>query len=205
MYDEIGMPSSHNVTVGILGGESVAEQNKGITPVFYMEPVENPAKSAEAGRPIFDQEERVRIFIAGDMLNQSVQPVTQSIRDRFPEQYRAWKEKKTERTISGTPLRSWAALSPSNVAEFEALNIFDVEGLASLSESAFARMQGLREWSTKARAYLECAANGADAAKYAEENLRLQIELEDQKKLVTEMAARLDALEAASSKRRANA
>ena len=200
MFEELPAIGGANVTIDMDGQQRLAEMNKGVTPVFFMEPVQNPAKTAEAGRPIFDQEERVRLFVAGDQFNQVVHPVSQELRERFPEQYRAWKEKKTEMTITGTPLRQWPLLSAHHVAEFEALKIFTVEALSSLPESALSRMQDMREWRAKAEAWLGSAKDGAFAVKLAEENEKLKDNVAALQQQIKDLADRVSAAENAKRK-----
>lgn len=196
MYDDIGFPSQANVTVGLgFSGERLAEMNKGITPMFFIEPVENAAKTAEEGRPMFDEMECVRLFIAGDPLSQAVNPVDASIKARFPAEYKRWKEDHEDRHISGTPLRAWALLTPSQIKEFEAIGIFNVEGVASIADVNLSRSASLREWREKAIAYLAGAKDGAAITRYAEENLRLRDEIADLKDEMAKFADELKALQ----------
>lgn len=192
MFDDIGMPGAANVTVdGASGQVTIADNNKGVTPIFFMEPVKNAAKTAEEGRPIFDLLERVMLRVAGDSFTQIVHPVDEAQKARFPEQYRRWKEQHQAMTVSGTPLRQWSALSPANVAEFEALGIFNVEGLAGLSDVNITRSQGLREWRAKAEAYLMTAKDTAVSVRFAEENMHLKSEIADLKRQMEELAAKV--------------
>jgi hypothetical protein len=187
------VPTSHNLTLGLGGGSQLAAMNQGITPYFFLEPIENPRRTAEEGRPIFEDMERVRLFVAGDQYNQVVHPVDNAMRERFPEAYRAFKEKRAMH-IDGTPLKQWALLKPSDIAEFAALQIFNVEGLAQVPDSALQRAHGLREWREKARAWLATAKDGAAAVKYAEENVRLNDEIGELKRQMAELGAQVTAM-----------
>jgi len=192
MYqDEVGTISSHNLTLGLDGSHHFADMNKGITPVFFLEPIQNPQKTAEAGRPICDDMERVRLFVAGDPYNQVVHPVDMGIKERFPEAYRRWKEKNEDMHIEGTPIRQWSLLTPANIAEFEAIKIYSVEGLAQVPDSSLQRCMGLREWREKARAWLATAKDGAAAVKYAEENVRLNDEIAELKRQMGELSSQM--------------
>jgi hypothetical protein len=187
------VPTSHNLTLGLGGGSQLAAMNQGITPYFFLEPIENPRRTAEEGRPIFEDQERVRLFVAGDLYNQVVHPVDHAMRERFPEAYRAFKEK-GEMHIDGTPLRQWALLKPSEIAEFHALKIYNVEGLAQIPDSSLQRAHGLSEWREKARAWLATAKDSAAAVKYAEENVRLNNEIVELKRQQAEQGAQIAAL-----------
>ena len=192
MFDDIGSPGTANFSIGLDGASRLAEMNKGVTPLFFIEPVKNEAKSKEAGRPIFDEVEIVRLLVAGDQYNQVTHPAdSEYIQQRFPDEYRRWKEKKQERHVSGTPLRQWPLLSSGNVAEFEALNIFNVEGLANIPETSIGKVMGLREWRAKAQAWLATAKDGAEVARIAEENLGLKDQLKELGEQVKALSAQI--------------
>lgn len=186
-------PTSHNFTLGLDGRSQTAKMNEGITPYFFLEPIKNPKRTAEEGRPIFEDQERVRIFVAGDLGTQVVHPVDTGIRERFPEAYRAFKEKR-EMHIEGTPIRQWALLTPANIAEFEAIKIFSVEALAQVADSSLQRVMGLREWREKAKTWLAVNKDSAAAVKYAEENVRLNDEIGELKRQMAELGAQVTAM-----------
>ena len=191
---DFAVPTSHNAVFGQQAyGAQAAAMNHGITPVFFLEPVVNPKKTAEAGRPIYEDMERVRLFVAGDPYNQVVNPVDQATKERFPEAYRAFVEKR-EMHVEGTPIRQWALLTPKDVAEFEAIKVFSVEGLAQIPDSSLQRVHGLREWREKARTWLAVNKDSAAAVQYAAENLRLNDEIAGLKKDLSELAAQVSGL-----------
>lgn len=201
MFDDIGSPGGANFTVGLDGSSNLAEMNKGVTPLFFVEPVKNDAKSKEAGRPIFDEVEIVRLLVAGDPYNQVTHPAdSEYIQNRFPEEYRRWKEKKQERHISGTPLRQWPLLSPANVAEFEALNIFNVEGLSNIPETSIGKIMGMREWRAKAQAWLAAAKDSAVITQMASENDSMKDQIKDLAEKVTELTLQLQQAQTAALK-----
>lgn len=188
MYDDLGSSGSANFTINLDGSSQTAEMNKGITPVFYREPVLNPSRTAKEGRPIYDDMEVVRIFVAGDPLNQIVKPADQSMRERFPVQWKAWQEKQESMTISGTPIRQWPLLTPANIAEFEGLKIFSVEALSEVSDGNVTKAVGLREWREKAKAWLASSKDSNAAVEYAAENMRLRSEMDEMKTRLNELS-----------------
>jgi hypothetical protein len=193
-FDDIGSPGAANFTVGLDGGSRLAEMNKGVTPMFSILPVKNDSKSKDAGRPIFDEIEICTLFVAGDQYNRVTHPAdSEYIQNRFPEEYRRWKEKHQDRHISGTPLREWPLIGPAHIAEFEALGIFNVEGLAGIPESSIGKF-GLREWRAKAAAWLASAKDGAVVTKLAAENDAMRGEV---KELADKVALLSDQLAAA--------
>lgn len=188
--DVLGDAGDPLVTIGQGGREQWVEMNKGITPIFFMEPVENPAASAKAGRPIFDEIETVRIFVAGDPHNQITAPVTDHYKERFAEAYARWKaDRDSANQISGTPLRQWPLMTPARIKEFEALAIFNVEGLASVADGLLSKHHGLREWRERAVAWLKNAEDSAFAVEMAEENQRLKDEIKDLRSEMSELGA----------------
>ena len=174
-----------------------AAMNKGVTPIFFVEPVENPRKSEDEGRPIFDELERVRIVVAGDAFSASVQPVTEEIVERFPTQYAAFKRKAADHHISETPITEWPILTRSQASELHAIKIFSVENLAAVSDANIVRLgPNGRELRAKAQAYLEVAKDGAAVANLARENVQLKDEVTDLKVQMKGLADRLAALDA---------
>lgn len=192
--DPVGTPF---FSVDESGRETYAEMNKGVTPIFFLEPVENPKATLEEGRPMFTPEERVRIVVAGDQYNQVVHPVDDAIRMRFADAYNRFKAKHADHHITGTPLRAWPLLKVEQVAEFEALNIFNVEGLANIAETNIARAPNLRMWRDKAATWLASAKDGAVAVQLAEKNAQLESDMATLKQQMAELSARLDKKKAA--------
>jgi hypothetical protein len=138
---------------------------KNVYATFSVEPVHMEFKSNEAGRPIYEDREFVRIFVAGDSKSEVFRQVEAGDKDRFREEYRRFKDNASEdaQTV-GTPLSAWPAMTRSLVAEFSAMKIRTVEQLSDLSDTGIQAfgMGGL-EWRNKARAYLLAASDGAAA------------------------------------------
>lgn len=140
-------------------GASQANRDSTI-PRFHMEAVEDPVSSAAQGRPIFFQQERVQ-FIQPGSTNSPVEIVNDSHRQRWPEQYAAFR-KGEDWALEGTPIEQWPFLRKVNVYELKALSIFTVEQCADLSDLACQNMgMGGMAIRTAAKAYL----SDADAMK----------------------------------------
>lgn len=143
---------------------------------FFTEATENPRKSREAGRPIFEDAEFVRIKIAGDPKNTLIAPANQvsgperlSYAERFPEHYRYFKDHLGTH-VEGLPLTEMPWLTASKRAELKALNILTVEALAGLDGTMLQRIGiGARELKNQATAWLEKLDGSADAGKLAAE------------------------------------
>lgn len=145
-------------------------------PKFYRDAIENPARSKEEGRPIYDEIEMVEVRMPGDRLTVFVSPVEDVHRARWPEIYAAFKRGE-ERAASGTPLEHWASpeMTRSRVAELKACNILSVEELADVPDNVLPRLgMGGRALREQARAYLAAAKGGADVSAMAAQIAKLQ-------------------------------
>jgi hypothetical protein len=169
---------------------------------FKAEQIENPAKSKEAGRPIFDDVEFCSIQHVGDQKTWFVVPAEERsiyVRDRggsgryvtyaecYFEHYKAFKEGEA-RAQSGTPVEELPFLSAAKRAELKALNIHTAEALAQLDGTPLTRLgMGGREMKNQAQAYLDRAKEGAIDAKLAAQNARLEEELAAMREQVAAM------------------
>jgi len=149
---------------------------------FFTKARQNKAKTAKAGRPIFDQHEFVEIRLAGDKDSVVVAPaheVTMTVRtspadtgtkityaQRFPEEYAAYKRQE-EIAAVGTPIEELTALNVAERAELKAVNIITVEALAGLGTTKGLGMNGDR-WVDLAKAYLKRAESGKTDAELVE-------------------------------------
>lgn len=159
---------------------------------FFIHPVEHAAKSREAGRPIFEDREYVRITLPGDRLREHVAPANEmhyvshakrqmTYAERFATLYKAWKDS-GEEVGSGTPLTAAPFLTPARIEELKHRKIRTVEQLAGLPDS-IARTLGMnaRDMVAQANAYLK-------AAEGTSEITRMQAEIDALKKMVGQPA-----------------
>lgn len=135
---------------------------------FYIRPVQNKFRSEEAGRPIFDEVEFVKIIVPGDKNLIFDQPADASHQHRFPKQYDRFKAGHKQ-SNDGTPLEAVTWLTVGQVAEFKALNIMTVEQLADVSDQLAQRFMGAFELRRKAQAFLEASKGEAATSKLAAE------------------------------------
>jgi hypothetical protein len=166
----------------------------------------NPQKSKEAGRPIFDEIERVSVQHVGDQktwpwFNAHERSIYirgpggegsyKTYAENFYEHYKAFKEGQA-RAQSGTPVEELPFLSNAKRAELKALNIHTAEALAQLEGTPLTRLgMGGREMKNQAQAYLDRAKEGAMDAKLAAQNARLQDELEKMREQLANVMERL--------------
>jgi hypothetical protein len=172
-------------------GIDYAAMNKGITPVFFIEPVPDEKATEAAGAVRMREQEMVRIHVAGDMLNVHCSPVLDEHKERFAVQYEAWKTKRQARHIEGTPLKNWPMISPLRIAEFEAMGIFSVENLRDTSDNNIQKLAEGRVWREKAKGWLESAEKNGASAKFAAENERLRSDMEEMRRQIAELSAQV--------------
>lgn len=139
---------------------------------FFMKPVELPAKSKEAGRPIFEDREMVRIVFPGDSKREHVAPANEmhfvsqhrrqmTYAERFADTYRRFKDANSDQIV-GTPITHLPFLTEARRAEFRAAGIKTAEQLAGLPDVTIKKMgPGFREFVTQAKAYLKAAEGTA--------------------------------------------
>lgn len=160
------------------------DKEPNVQPFFYLDTIKNELKSAEAGRPIFDEVEMVEVRIAGDRnfvprfpahsmyVRQGDEIVTYAM--RWPDQYAAFKSDEVQ-TASGTPLEELTFLTAARRSELKALKIYTAESLAALEGPNLKVLAGegykLKE---QAQAYLNKANSFSSVSKLATENAELR-------------------------------
>lgn len=129
-------------------------------------------KSKLRGCPVYDDVEVVEIRNPGEK-----EPIIVAADDfhkrRFPKQYEAFK-KGIENFVGGTPLDLLFPASPSTVNQLKAFNIYSIQQLSTISDSAMEQIPMGRSLADKAKAYLRDA--GAGQSHHAMEAMKAQIE-----------------------------
>ena len=131
--------------------------------------VENPLKTMEEGRPIFDDVEHcfitapgshdIKVFPANTFARWVGSPfgggqTKQSYAERFSHQYRQFKAHVAQ-TKSGTPLEHARFLSEARRAELKAQNVYTVEALADIEGNELKNLgPGGREMKNQAIAFI---------------------------------------------------
>lgn len=173
-----------------VGGEVDYElMNKGITPIFFIEPVLDQKASDEAGCPRYRNAEHVRLMVAGDSLNVPVLPVDDGIKQRFAPQYARWKTNRDDKQIDGTPLKEWPLLTPAQIMEFRGINVFTVEQLSEISDANVTRLYDGRVWRKKATDWLRIAKDSGVVNQQAVQIERQNEKIAELEKTLLEMSA----------------
>lgn len=141
---------------------------KRLSASFFLEAVEDPEQSAAQGRPIYREEEWVRIMVPGDTSNIVVRSVRPVDKELYAQQYAAFKSRQ-EQPVVGTPLDKVPFLSRARVMEFNAIGLKTAEQVRDMSDtiaSKFMDAHGIRK---RLGDFLLAAADGAPMEKLQSE------------------------------------
>lgn len=140
--------------------EYLAGFRKPVIPRFETKAVHMEHASKQQGRPIYEDREYVEIMVVGERGFSAYEPVSDEHKQRWPEEYRAFKEGK-ESPLQGTPLAEWPTVTRSKVEELAFFHIRSVEDLAGVNDAQLQKLgMGARELREKARTFLEVALKG---------------------------------------------
>lgn len=165
-----------------------AEADKKLLVLFFRDTVKNESKSIEAGRPIFDEIDLVKIITPGSR-DSFIGDATPEYQARFAGQWARYKAGKDQLT-SGTPLKQLPWMTEAQIAEFGAVGCHTVEQLVGMSDALSQKFMGHHQIKQKAQAYLDAAAGMAPT-------MKLQAELEKRDEMITQLQSQVDALVAA--------
>ena len=155
---------------------------------FYVKAVMNNFKSAEAGRPVFDEKDFIRIIVPGDRNTVVDTVVTPEYAHRFRSRYDAFKRNQAE-PVTGTPLAIWPHISVGMRAELAASHVTTVEQLAELPDGLAQRFMGINSLREKAKVFLKNAEDGSAASKLQHELEQRDNEIEVLKRQMAELQA----------------
>lgn len=137
--------------------------------MFYNRSVHNPVKSAQAGTPIHDDVDHVRIHQPGERLNIIDRPVQPSDKLRFPREWKAYIDNR-EQIPEGTPIDLLFPAHPNVGANLRGLGVYTIEQCAALSGHAMDVIgMGAQEYVNRAKEYLEAANKGVGLHKLHKE------------------------------------
>lgn len=155
-----------------------SEADKKLVVIFYRDTVKNEPKSVDAGRPIFDEFDFVKILTPGSR-DTFTGDATPQYQERFPMQWARYKQGR-EQQSSGTPLNQLPWMSIGQVAEYNALNVHTVEQLVNMPDVLAQKFMGMHGIKQRAQLYL-------DAAKDAAPTQKLQAELQKRDEQIAEL------------------
>ncbi|MDH5739996.1 MAG: hypothetical protein OEY77_06700 [Nitrospira sp.] len=163
---------------------------------FFIRPVEDKAKSREAGRPIYSDQEYCEIIVPGNQTNRPIKPVDNIIKQRYAAQYAKWKAAdRPEDFVDGTHLTEVPWLTRSQVEELAYLRIRTLEQLAVVGDDVCTRVPGLFDLKKRAKLLVQKAEEQAPILALQEQLDALKNELEVKDQTIIELAARIEELE----------
>lgn len=126
---------------------------------FFRHPQLSKFKSDEAGRPVYDDVEMVSVIQPGEKEEIKVL-ATDFHRYRFPKQYENFK-RGVEEIGTGTPLDHLFPSEPGTILTLKGFNVYSVEQLAALSDSAMQQIPMGRSLADRAKNYISTAQGGS--------------------------------------------
>jgi hypothetical protein len=171
-----------------------AEQDEKLLVKFFQKAMQDTAKSAEQGRPVFKDVEYIDIQVPGQRGSGVKRKASYRDKQRFPKHYAAFQQR-VELPQEGTPLAEWGMITRSLAEELSFQNIKTVEHLANLSDSIASGFMGGYTLKGKANAWL-------DRAKADVTLEHLEGELAKRDAQIAELSAKLDALVTESKPKR---
>lgn len=162
-------------------------------PVFKIE-----AKRQKDGS--FRNVEYVEIKTPGDTKAMPCHKVDDRLRRKYAHHYRLWREG-LEAAPDGTPLEMWPVLTPAQVHELKANNIFTVEQLAGVSDGAGTKVPMLRTLKNRAHEWLKVKKDADRVDEQTRENEALRA---NQTMLEEQLEALSKKMEAMAFKESAN-
>ena len=165
---------------------------------FEQRPKEMRFLSEKEGRPIFEDRDYIVITQAGGK-TEFVAEVTDKHKRDYPREWAAYQSGLKEAVV-GTPVEQWPVLSKAQIAMLKALSIRSVEQLAGCDDNAIERVgMGGRDLRSKAQAWLKAAKDAAFVTALQAENDRLKSDVEDLRRQMKEIAAKVDKKKTAAS------
>jgi hypothetical protein len=176
-----------SVANGTFTRTNLGQQDGSNHPRFYLEQVEDHVASANAGRLIARDEERVEIIMPGNPHTRPVARVTDEHRQKWPREYEAFKAG-IEISPEGTPLEEWPILKRSQVMELKWLGFRTVEHIRDMDDQAIQRIgMGGRRLKELAGVFLDDAERMAVTSRMSAENEKLTDEVAMLRRQVAEM------------------
>lgn len=171
-----------------------SEADKRLLVIFHKDVVKNEVKSVEAGRPIFDEIDLVKIITPGSR-DSFVGDATEQYQERFPRQWARYKAGQDQNIGNGTPLNMLPWMTVAQVAEFKAVGCHTAEQLVGMADSVSQKFMGHLQLKQRAQAYLDTAKDVAPILKLNSELEKRDRQLVENAELMKTMAARIEKLE----------
>ncbi len=169
-----------------------SEHDKSLLVKFFIKPREDKERSLEEGRPIFKDVEYIDIKIPGNKNSGACRPATKRDKQRFPDHYRAFKNRTENDVDVGTPLTEWPPCSRSRAEELAYFHVKTVEQLANMADSQVGNFMGLYKLKQQAIDFLEATKANKPIFELSEKNRKLEEEVQELKSTMTELLKTLE-------------
>ena len=183
--------ADYSMTNAALNNTAAMSGDEQLLVRFYRDIKQNPLKTEESGRPMYDEVDWIEIHQPGNKLSSIMRVATDKDKQRFARHWQAYQARENQEELSGTPLEQWPGVTKAQIAELKYLNIRSIEQLVNLSDGNSKTIMGIEAIKRSAKAYLEAA----DQQKAANEIQAGKAKVEALEEQNTKMAARLEALE----------
>jgi hypothetical protein len=155
---------------------------------FLVKSVQDKVETLAQGRPIFKEVVYIDIRIPGERDSAFCGPATRQHVERFPEHYRAFRNRTSDEEVVGTPLAEWPLVTRSQVEELAFFNVKTVEDLVNMPDSSNHQIMGINTLKAKAKEFLDANKGKKELqAEFDKREQALQAKLDA-------MQAQLDAL-----------
>lgn len=160
MTMQMGKEADYDGTVSAMANNPRFAADGKLFVRFYMgSKIDKPA-SVEAGRTMFTNVPYVEIIAPGGKGNIVDRPATPEDKQRFADHFARF-EKNAEAVLQGTPLALWPQVGPAEVKELEYFNVYTVEQLAGMSDTAAQNFMGGNDLKAKAQKFIDATAQDA--------------------------------------------
>lgn len=168
-------------------GVAVFGKDEGLLVKFFKHPVLSRFESTERGVPIHTDVVMIEVINPGE--KDPVRVIkTREHEFRFARQWEAFTKGQSQEAQSGTPLDHLFPNEPSTVLSLKAFNIFSVQQLASLHDTAINNIPMGRTLVDRAKAYLGTAEGGAQFH-------QMEKTIADQRREMDDLRERMNALQ----------
>jgi len=162
-----------------------SEADKKLLVIFYKDVQKNEQKSTDAGRPIFDEIDLVKIITPGSR-DSFVGVATPDYQYRFPTQWARYKAGRSQE-MTGTPLNQLPWLGVGQIAEFNGVGCYTVEQLVGMPDNLSQKFMGHHAIKQRATQYMELAKAEAPVLKMQEELKKRDEEIAELRNMIEAM------------------
>ena len=172
--------------------------------VFIEEKAVKNERASEAGEAVYDRVLFLRVLASGQKFSSPIfeawrhvmqpdgtekQKIDQLVYRRFKGVCDEWQSKAAP-SQSGTPLEQWPLMDVALVQMFKDANVYTVQALAGLPDSALENVRGkAREWRAKAQAWLEDARDAGRDVEARATISRLEATVDEMRTTISQLTS----------------